>query len=83
MADPRFPRPSDDFFDYLIEKITPEAILAYQTSEKTQQHATELFKKEGECKLRSEEAAELEQVRYAERLISALKTRALEALNRS
>jgi hypothetical protein len=83
MADPYFPAVYDDFFDYLMEKATPEAILAYQTPEKIQERVMELFKKEIEGKLTSAELVELEQARYAEKLISALKARSLSVLKRS
>jgi hypothetical protein len=71
-----------DFLDYLIDKATPEEILAYQASEKEEQRASELLQKNNAGTLTQAEAEELEQMLEVDRLVSVLKARALEALHR-
>jgi trans-aconitate methyltransferase len=73
----------DDLLNYLVEKATPQEILAYQIAENVEERAVELLEKSNAGTLTSEEAAELEQMRYVDKLVSVLKARALEALSKS
>jgi hypothetical protein len=73
----------DDFLDYLIDKASPQEILAYEASEDAQERAVLLLEKSSAGKLSLEETLELEQMRQVDRLVSVLKARALEALSTS
>lgn len=73
----------DDLLNYLVEKATPREILAYQITDDVEERAVELLEKSNAGTLTSEEAIELEQMRYVDKLVSVLKARALEALSKS
>jgi hypothetical protein len=66
--------------DYLVEKATPEEILAFQISEAEQQRTIELLDKQDEGTLTSDEAEELELIGQADLLIMSLQTRVRRAL---
>lgn len=72
----------DDFAAYLVEKASPADILAYEIPESAQERARELLERSNAGELTPGEAAEVEQMLQIDRLISVLKARALEALNR-
>lgn len=82
MATPQFISPADSFINFLIEKISPEEILAYQASESEQARADELTEKNKSGTLTSAEQAELTQMLELDLLVSLLKARALVALNK-
>ena len=71
----------NDFLDFLVEKATPQEILAYKPSEISQQRAAYLTEQNKSDALTSDEAAELEQILEFELLVSALKARALKLLS--
>jgi hypothetical protein len=73
----------DDFLDFMIEKATPQEILAYSASRVAQERAEVLLEKNNSGTLTPEEAEELQQMLQVDRLISVLKARALEALSHS
>jgi hypothetical protein len=73
----------DDFLNYLIQKATPAEILAFKPSEVAQERANDLLEANSAGMLTTEEAAELEQMLQIDRLVSVLKARALEALDKS
>jgi hypothetical protein len=66
----------DQFLDYLIEKATPEEILAYQISDAEKERAEYLLDQNNEGELTPEERAELQQMLQLNRLISLLKAKA-------
>lgn len=70
------------FLDYLIDKATPEEILAYQASEDEERRASELLEKNNAGTLAPDEQAELEWMLEIDDLVSVLKARALEALHK-
>ncbi len=70
----------DQLLDYLVEKASPQQILAFSLSEEEKQRAIELLDKQDEGTLTPEEAMELEQMREADLLITALRAKALEAV---
>ncbi len=72
----------DEFLDFLVEKVTPEEILAFTVSEAGQQRAEELTERNKMGSLTSEEMVELEQMRQFNRLVSLLKAKALKALKK-
>ena len=69
----------DHFLDFVIEKATPQEVLAFELTEADKQRAIELLDKQDDDALTPEEAAELEQMRHFERMLLALKARALRA----
>ena len=70
----------DKFLDFLVEKATPEEILAFKVSEALQARADELSELNKEGKLTTQEAVELEQMMEFDGWISLLKSKALKAL---
>jgi hypothetical protein len=72
----------DAFLDYLVQKATPHEILAFQLPESAQERADELLERNNKGTLTPEEEVELQQMLQADHLISVLKARALEAINR-
>jgi hypothetical protein len=70
----------DKVIDFLVEKITPEAMLAYQASEEEQERAIELLERGSEGLLTPEERAELEDMARADGLVSVLKAHAMVML---
>lgn len=73
----------DDLLNYLVEKATPQEILVYHISDDVEEWALLLLEKSNAGTLTAEEAAELEQMRYVDKLVSVLKARAIEALRKS
>lgn len=73
----------DEFLNYLVEKATPNEILAFQVSDQAQERAIDLVERNNAGTLTSEEVVELEQMRQFDRLVSLLKSKALAALNPS
>ena len=70
----------DKFLDFLVEKATPEEILAFKVSESLQARADELSELNKEGKLTSQEAVELQQMMEFDEWISLLKSKALKTL---
>ena len=70
----------DHFLNYLIEKATPQELLAYQIPEAAQARSVELLDKQDEGALTLEEAEELEQIRQMDLLLMALHAKALRAV---
>lgn len=73
----------DQFLDYLIEKATPQEILAFKASEDAQQYARILLERLSAGILTPDEQVQLEQMRQFERMMSLLKSKALVALKNS
>ncbi|MEZ4670300.1 MAG: hypothetical protein R3E39_20530 [Anaerolineae bacterium] len=71
----------DDLLDYLIEKATPQEILAFKASAAAEERAEELLEKNSAGTLTPDETAELQQMLQVDRLVSVLKARALEAIS--
>lgn len=67
----------DALLAFLVEKATPQEILAFELPEATRQRALDLLDRQDDDTLTPAEAAELDQMRYVDNLISALKARAL------
>jgi hypothetical protein len=67
----------DYFLSFLVEKATPQEILAFEIPEVERQHAFILFEKQDAGTLTAEEAVELEQMQRIDRLVSALKAKAV------
>ncbi len=75
--------PYTSFVEYLLEKMTPEEILAYQASEDEQERAEELTEKNKDGKLTPQEREELQEMMNLEALVNLLKVRALVALKKT
>jgi hypothetical protein len=73
----------DDLLDFLIEKATPEQILAFKASGAAEERAEVLLEKNSAGTLTPDETAELQQMLQVDRLVSVLKARALQALKPS
>jgi hypothetical protein len=73
----------DAFLDYLVEKATPQEILAFSVSEEEQERATELLERQNAGQLTSEEKIELDRMLEFDRWVSLLKAKALAALKRA
>ena len=69
----------DYFLDFLVEKATPREILAFTVPELEAKRAIALLDKQDAGTLTPEEAGELDQMQRVDRLISALKAKALVA----
>lgn len=70
----------DYLLDYLVEKASPEEILAFELPQLLQERARDLIAK-GQHDLSAEESRELSQLLETEALITALRGRALEAID--
>lgn len=73
----------DELLEYLVKKVTPDEILAFQVSEAAQQRAEELTRRNNAGTLTPEETVELEQMLQFDGLVSVLKAKALKASSNS
>ena len=80
MSVPAIPSVYDNLLSFLVEKATPEEILAYTVPEAVATRAIELMERNNEGLLTEGEAAELEDMRRADKLISLLKARSLNLM---
>jgi trans-aconitate methyltransferase len=80
MASVQFAPTHNHFLDYLVEKATPQEILAYEIPESARERTLELLDKQDDGTLGAEEAEELEQIRQLDLLLMALHVKALRAL---
>lgn len=69
----------DYFLSFLVEKATPQEILAFEIPESERHHALALLEKQDAGTLTPEEGVELEQMQRIDRLVSALKAKAIAA----
>ncbi|MBZ0320836.1 MAG: hypothetical protein K8L91_30765 [Anaerolineae bacterium] len=72
----------DHFLDYLVQKASPQEILAFHVSDEEQQRAETLTLRHKAGMLTESEHEELEQMLEFDLLLSALKAKALKALTR-
>ncbi len=79
MAVPGLTPAYDYFLSFVVEKATPDEILAFELPSSTRQRALELLDKQDAGTLTPEEATELEQMQQVDRLMLALKARAIAA----
>mgnify|MGYP001351610819 CR=1 FL=1 len=70
----------DEFLDFLIEKATPQEILAFKASPEAQAYAQELIERNNAGTLTPDEARTLGQMLEFERMMSLLKVKAMKAL---
>lgn len=81
MVAARFSDVYDGLMNFLVEKATPQEILAFKPSEEEQARADELAEKNKEGTLTSDEAHELREMLELDAFVAALKLRALEILD--
>jgi hypothetical protein len=81
MDTPTFSPAYNHFLDFIIEKATPQEILAFQLSDEERARIIALFNKQDIDLLSPEEAIELQQVVLVDRMLLVLKARALKALD--
>jgi hypothetical protein len=67
----------------VVEKITPEEIMAFAPTDEEQRRADELTERNKQGKLTSEEADELDDMIAFNRLVTLLKVKAYKALQQS
>ncbi len=70
----------DEFLDYLIEKATPQEILAFRASPEAQATAQDLIERNNAGTLTPDETRVLNQMLEFERMMSVLKAKALKAV---
>lgn len=73
----------DELLDYLVEKATPQEILAFKASPEAQAYAHDLLERQSAGELSPEETQLLKQMEQAERLMSVLKAKALRSLGQA
>jgi hypothetical protein len=73
----------DEFLDLLLEKATPEEILAFKASPEAQAYAHELIERSSAGTLTPEERQQLEQMVEFERMMALLKVKALKATRKA
>jgi hypothetical protein len=83
MAVANLPSIYDAFLDYLVEKATPQEILAFKVTDDAEYRITELLERQNAGVLTPDETTELEHMRRFDSLVSVLKTKALEAMSHS
>ena len=69
------------FLDYLVEKATPQEILAYKANPEEQLRADELTEKNKSGQLLADEADELQQMIEVNELVMLLKAKAIVLQN--
>lgn len=70
----------DDFLDFLVEKATPQELIAYRPSDEAQGRAVYLTERNKAGHLTDDESVELAQMMEFDLLVSALKARAFKSL---
>ncbi len=69
----------DHFLSFVVEKATPREVLAFDIPADLRDRAIDLLDRQDAGTLTPEEADELAQMQQMDRLVSALKARALAA----
>jgi hypothetical protein len=72
----------DSMLDYLVEKATPQEILAFKISDEERERTLELLDKQDEGTLTPEEAAELDIIQQMDLLYMSLRAKAIKALQK-
>ena len=72
----------DELLEYLVDKATPQEILAFKASPEAQAYAQNLIERQSEGRISPQEAQILGQMEQVERLMSVLKAKALRSLHR-
>ena len=72
-----------DFLDKVVERMTPQEILAFQFSEEDQENIRNWVERNNAGTITSEELARLQQILQIERMMTVLKAKAFRALRKS
>ncbi len=83
MAAIQVPLIYDELLDFLLEKASPEEIMAFKVSEKAEERTEYLLDGNNAGTLTAEEQLELQQMLYFDRKISLLKAQAAVALKQA
>jgi hypothetical protein len=81
MATTRIPPLYDEFLDFLIDKASPEEILAFQASPEAREQAQLFLERNSAGTLTLEEQQTLTQMVEFERFMGLLKAKALRSLS--
>jgi hypothetical protein len=73
----------DELIDFLVDKASPEEILAFKPSPRAQMRAEVLLDRNNAGVLTPEEQLELEQMLYFERRVALLKAQAAQSMRLS
>lgn len=73
--------PYASLVEFILEHASPDDILAFTLPESQQQRIAELLDKQDEETLTPEEAIELQQIVLIDRMLLALKARALKSVS--
>jgi hypothetical protein len=82
MASPPISPVYNDLLQFLVERASPDQILAYRVSPEIQARADELLQRLKMEELTPEESEELGQMREFDLMVRALKAKALAALKK-
>jgi hypothetical protein len=82
MASPPISPVYNDLLQFLVERASPDQILAYRVSPEIQVRADELLQRLKTEELTPEESEELGQMREFDLMVRALKAKALAALKK-
>jgi hypothetical protein len=73
----------NEFLDYLIEKASPQEILAFKASDAAQDYARTLIERNSAGTITPSERIQLEQMLQFERMMSVLKAKAIAILEKA
>ncbi|PJF29803.1 MAG: hypothetical protein CUN52_06530 [Phototrophicales bacterium] len=76
----KHPDISEDFLEFLIERLSPEDIISFKVSPETQARADELTKRNKSGEITPSEHAELQRMMDWNSTLSLLKVRAMKIL---
>ena len=71
----------DEFFEWLIQYITPDEIMAFQMSQESRERIQDIIDRRSAGDITSEEEAELQQAVDFEHMILLIKAKAYGVLN--
>jgi len=83
MATLKFLTVNDKFLDYLLEKATPEEILAFEVSDEEKEYVQDLLERKSAGLITSEETEQLNQMTEFNSLVMVLKSKALRSQRQS
>lgn len=78
----REPMIFEEFYELLVERMTPEEIIAFKASPEAQLRMHELLDKNSDGTITEDEQAELERTVEFEQIFAVIKAKAMYALSR-
>lgn len=73
----------DRFAEYLLKKLSPEEILAFQIPEPEQEYVRDLIERNNAGTLTAEESEQVQQILQFERMMMVMKAKAMALLKKS